>query len=343
LQRERDDALHKLAQQEAECCRLTMLMERTEAENSALSEERQRHTEEVATVRRELREAVDQVSQYKAEAHNARMEMEETRSRFDRMMIDQRNQIESLEDAGNRASREVAEHNGRVTEYVEGLFSVLLERVGMQQFTIDLLSSIQSLFYDPTPFVTTPPDFVPPKRSRSSNQIRPRSASVDRFGRGLGGGGGSLYRSADTLELAKNTQTRAEWREGIGDLRELINSLEREVSEASHEYSLMVQRIVSELERSVRVVGVFGVRPTDRDAVEVCNSWVESERKRRSRAGEEDWNSRIDWVEERAQFHAATRVMEVKFAQLAKLKRVLVARQSAISKAPKRPRPQLGY
>lgn len=269
------------------------------------------------------------------------MELEETRSRFDRMMVDQRNQIASLEDSSNRASREVAEHNGRVTEFVECLFSVLLERVGMQQFVVDLLSSIQSLFYDPTPFVTTQPDFVPPKRTRNGNQMRPRSASVDRYGRGLGGGGGSLYRSYDTLELAKHTQSRAEWREGIGDLRELISSLEREVSEASHEYSLMVQRIVGELERSVRVVGVFGVRPTDRDALEVCNSWVESERKRRARSGDDEWNSRIDWVEERSQFHAATRVMEVKFAQLAKLKRVLVARQGAIAKAPKRPRPQL--
>lgn len=152
---------------------------------------------------------------------------------------------------------------------------------------------------------------------------------------------GALYRSHDVLDMARHTQSRAEWREGIGDLRELITSLEREVSEASHEYSLMVQRIVGELERSTRVVGVFGVRPSDRDALEVCNSWVDSERKRRARSGEDEWNSRIDWVEERSQYHATTRVMEVKFAQLAKLKRVLVARQSTISKAPKRLRPQL--
>merc|ERR1719160_741132 len=136
-------------------------------------------------------------------------------------------------------------------------------------------------------------------RPRSGNQMKPRSSSVERYGRGLGGGGGALYRSHDALELGKNTQSRAEWREGIGDLRELIMSLEREVSEASHEYSLMVQRLVGELERSTRIVGVLGVRPTDRHALEVCNNWVESERKRRARTGENDeWNSRIDWLEE---------------------------------------------
>merc|ERR1719456_124370 len=102
-------------------------------------------------------------------------------------MVDQRNQIEALEDSSNRASKNLAEQHGRASEFVDCLFSVLLERVGMQQFVIDLLSSIQSLFYDPTPFVTTPPDFAPPKRSRAGNQMRPRSASVSGhpYGRGL--------------------------------------------------------------------------------------------------------------------------------------------------------------
>lgn len=119
------------------------------------------------------------------------------------------------------------------------------------------------------------------------------------------------------------------------DIRDLITCLEGEISTASQDFSAQVQRIVAEAEQAAHAVGVPRGRESlslegEHSIFRACAAWVDQERKRRETLGLPQGIPLpcIDWGEERTQYHATTRSMETKFAQLGKLKRLFEARVS---------------
>merc|ERR1711881_345627 len=146
LQNERDEALRQAASHEAEVVRLTVQLERSEAEHRSLAEERQRELGELSRIRREHRDALEPLAALRAEAHQSRATSEEWRQRFDKLVADQRQQIASLEDAGSRASRDLVEHETRASEFGDGLYTCIHERTALLHFVVDLLAALQSLF-----------------------------------------------------------------------------------------------------------------------------------------------------------------------------------------------------
>eukprot|EP00747_Dinoflagellata_sp_TGD_P164239 gnl/TRDRNA2_/TRDRNA2_183888_c0_seq1.p1 gnl/TRDRNA2_/TRDRNA2_183888_c0~~gnl/TRDRNA2_/TRDRNA2_183888_c0_seq1.p1 ORF type:complete len:603 (-),score=87.19 gnl/TRDRNA2_/TRDRNA2_183888_c0_seq1:64-1785(-) len=360
---------------EGEAGRLAGLVEHSEAQQRMLTEEKQTALNDLQKARREHRDALEQIAALTADLHQSRLASEDCRSSFERLVSDQRHQIEVLEDTSRIATCDLEKYNHRASEFGEALFTCLYERTALLQFLVDLLTALQSLFYDPTPFVKASTlsgnvsSLSIPIQSQSITKARPRSASAER-GCGprqngcsvcgsippVAPGGIALYQSGprppcrdiQARGAARNVNCM-DWREGLQELRELIRSLEGEISEASNHFSTQAKRMIDEAEKSSQALGLqrcndvsgstlasLADRPTDWSAMRVSNAWVEQERERRIKQGvpTESLAPRVDWVEERAAYQATTKSMETKFAQLAKLKRVLGMREGVVRRKP---------
>jgi len=322
LQRERDEALRRASEQQAEIARLTKLAERKDAEHRALYEDRHREIGELQRLRREHRDALEQLAALRAEAHQSRANSEEVRARFDRLLTDQREQIEALE---QRTNREVAEQSGRTEELGGTLYACLQERMLLLQFLVDVLKTAQAVFND------APSAGSAPLRSPSvPSRTRSRSCSCERG-----------HRHSGCYACGTSVKQR---REGIADLRELVLSLESEIHEMSQEYAMLLQRVSSEAELSSRVLGpvstlgdyragfLAGDAPDPRSVMRTCLAWADQEHHRKERHGlpPDTPIPCINWAEERERYQAATRSLQTKFNQLAKLRRVLRARQGTV-------------
>jgi hypothetical protein len=341
LQRERDESLHQAAAHEAEVVRLTLELEKSEADHRSVVEERQRERDEISRMRREHRDALEQLAALRADAHQSRTTSEDWRQRFDKLVADQRQQISALEEVNSRASRDVAEHETRATDFGECLYVCIHERSTLLYFLVDLLSSLQSLFYEPTPFVTAQPAVRQTAAARSAHGgARNRSSSCDGHMHKHSGCYACSYKQGQTHTHggfgATHTQGRQDWRDGLSDLQELITALEHEIGDTSEQFSKQVHRIVDEVEQCAQVVrragteSVLGDQMHNQVVLQTCLAWVDQERRRLDKLGLpfDSLAPRVDWAEERTQYHAATRAMEMKFAQLMKLKRVMQNRQT---------------
>jgi len=373
LKRERDEvsmiqqqACSKLASQESEITKIAAMLERSEAEHRCLSDERQREaadrsaarqseTAELQRARRETREAQEQLTALQKEASQARCTAEEWKTRFERLLADQRQQIETLGDASSSASRDLAEQTRRAAAFGEALYTCLHERNALLHFVVDVLTALQSLFYDPTPFCSMGIQAANSRAGCNHNGApsRPRSASVDRWHRHSGcyacasSPGG--HRTASPSAFGnRHTHGRQEVLQGAQDLRELANALEEEIGGASSDYSALVNRVVGEAEKNARVLGLLrgpGMSIADcaassdeagsaatgsRSVLRTCLDWIAQEKRGREALGipKDSLAPSVDWSEERSQYQAVTRSMHTKFEQLSKLKKVLHARHN---------------
>ncbi|CAE7653747.1 Nsun2 [Symbiodinium microadriaticum] len=136
---ERSQALRRAADQESEVLRLTMLVER-------------RELSELQRLRREHREAREQTAALRAEVQQTKSAADETRQRLEKMLTEQREHMEALEESAGLAERELQDRSMQSADMEIALFSCLQERTSLLQFMVDLLSALQTLFYDPTPF-----------------------------------------------------------------------------------------------------------------------------------------------------------------------------------------------
>ncbi|CAE8591209.1 unnamed protein product [Polarella glacialis] len=183
LQRERDDALRRAADQESEVLRLTMLVERSEAGHCALLEERQRDAADTQRLRREHREAMEQLTALRAEVKLEKGQAASTSQSCSTAAC----ALGKLPTA--HAERELSERSSRTSDTETALFSCLMERTTLLQFMVDLLTALQTLFYDPTPFTKLHLESSSPTRATvaggagNRNGSRPRTASVERRGR----------------------------------------------------------------------------------------------------------------------------------------------------------------
>lgn len=318
LQRERDEAQRKAAEQEAEVLRLTMLVERSEAGHCALLEERQRELTEVQRLRREHREAREQLVALRTEVSQTRGSSEEKRQRFERIISEQREQIEALQEANGLAERELQDRGTQSSDMETALFSCLQERTALLQFMVDLLSALQTLFYDPTPFTRLRLRSPSPTPGGANCAGRRRAASRETWHRPAAGQ--PLDRSLKDLQVS-----------GSEDLKELCSALESEIAQASQAFSAQVQRVLAEAEQSARAVSTVH-QPGQQ--MRACGAWVEQEKRRKEKQGlpADRAVPSVDWGEERAQYLTTTRAMETKFGQLIKLRRLLQARFNAAAR-----------
>eukprot|EP00927_Polykrikos_kofoidii_P037749 TRINITY_DN3196_c0_g1_i1.p1 TRINITY_DN3196_c0_g1~~TRINITY_DN3196_c0_g1_i1.p1 ORF type:complete len:664 (+),score=129.21 TRINITY_DN3196_c0_g1_i1:79-2070(+) len=148
---------------------------------------------ELQRCRHEQRETHEHLVTLQTEAQQSRATCEELRASFERVMSDQRAQIEMLEGADNRASRDCGEQSRRLSEISEALYTCLHERSALLYFIADLLATLRSLFHDPTPFSAVwqakqGGDLLEPHDARSANwSSTPRVSSARRH-RAAGGG-----------------------------------------------------------------------------------------------------------------------------------------------------------
>lgn len=326
LQRERDEALRRAADQESEVLRLTMLVERSEAGHCALLEERQRELSELQRLRREHREAREQTAALRAEVQQTKSAADETRQRLEKMLTEQREHMEALEESAGLAERELQDRSMQSADMEIALFSCLQERTSLLQFMVDLLSALQTLFYDPTPFTRLRLRSASPPPGAAG---RRRSTSREPTHRHLHSG---CYACASQCDLAPLPSAQA--MKDIGttisggdDLRELCTALEAEIAQASQAFSAQVQRVLAEAEQSARAIG----SAAPGQSLRACGLWVEQEKRRKEKQGLPSDRAvpSVDWAEERAQYLATTRAMEAKFAQLTKLRRLLQAKYTA--------------
>jgi len=338
----RDQACSRVASQEAEMKRITALMERSEAEQRRLAQERQREVDELRheaaeleRSRREQKEAHDQFTLLQAEARQSRATSEEWRARFERLMKDQRLHIESLEESGKRTMRDLSDQTRHAVEFGEALYTCLHERAALLDFVVDLLTALQSLFYNPTPF-TSLEAWVQQQAlaGRRSSGSRGRSTSAERQHSHRHSG---CYACRWNEKSARLSELRGE-----ADLQELVVALRSEIGAASKEYSMQVQRIASEAEKNAQILGISrnsgaavdagapaGTKSSDHGVFRTCLEWISEDRRRREVQGApaDSLAPFVDWAEERSQYKAATHAMETKFEQLSKLKKVLHAQQ----------------
>ncbi|CAK9064967.1 unnamed protein product [Durusdinium trenchii] len=306
-----------------------MLVERSEAGHCALMEERQRELSDVQRLRREHREAKEQLVALRAEVNQTRANADEKRQRFERIISEQREQIEALQEANGLAEKELQDRGSQSSDVETALFSCLQERTSLLQFLVDLLSALQTLFYDPTPFTRL--------RMRSPS---PTPGGVNCAGRRRAASRETFHRHSGCFACASS-----DWVPGAGperslkdlqvfggeDLKELCSALEGEIAQASQALTAQVQRVMAEAEQSARAVSA-AQQPGQQ--MRACGAWVDQEKRRKEKQGlpADRAVPSVDWSEERAQYLSMTRAMETKFAQLIKLRRLLQAKFNAARK-----------
>lgn len=265
------------------------------------------------------------------EVNQTRGNSEEKRQRFERIISEQREQIEALQEANGLAERELQDRGTQSSDMETALFSCLQERTALLQFMVDLLSALQTLFYDPTPFTRLRLRSPSPTPGGANCAGRRRAASRETWHRHSGcyacassdwvpAAGQPLDRSLKDLQVS-----------GSEDLKELCSALEGEIAQASQAFSAQVQRVLAEAEQSARAVSTVH-QPGQQ--MRACGAWVEQEKRRKEKQGlpADRAVPSVDWGEERAQYLTTTRAMETKFAQLIKLRRLLQAKFNAARK-----------
>jgi len=349
LHKESDAYRHKAMKHEAEVARLSVLLERNEAERSRLMqeqrremEERRKEGEELQQLRREHREALGEAAGDRAKLHELRAISEEQRWRLEELVQEQRERLQLMEEVG-----------GHTTNVSDALYRCVSERASMLHFLAELLLAQHTLLYHrPKDLVSTslkgfgPSDGASARKSSSPSRARGRSQ--DR----LSGTCAACVSESQVPRCRTCLGRREVGHEALGagtgatggptvssDLRELAASLEGELANGAQNLQAQAQRVAVEAEITARALAT---RPSGADAYEqersevsvaqhACSAWLEQERLQRERVGlpPRGLVPRISWAEERAHYQATMRVAESKFAQLAKVRRVLKNRQAA--------------
>jgi len=153
LESERDEAVRKVEDKEAEVRHLTRLVDRLQAERSAMEEDQQRERDrsriEAQRLGRERLEALQEAAAVRTETLQFRARSEALRGRLETTLSEQRQQLERLGGLGDLVSRDFEEQSSRVSSLSEALYSCLQERTTIIHFLVDVLMSLQSIVCDP--------------------------------------------------------------------------------------------------------------------------------------------------------------------------------------------------
>lgn len=324
LEAKRSEVAEELRICDDDKARFQLALSRAEQENKQLLQERQKKMEETIHLRQELRIATEGLTDIEAQTKEKLSDHEAQRQRLERLVDEQRRHIETLESSNQRDKEEAHLSRDTIERLGRGMWAMLEEKTRSLEFMTNLVSSMQSLFYNPTPFL---------EHARRTKKC-----------------GGS------------HTLKRLELREGVSELRELLEQIEDEIADSSQAYSKFIQRL---LQREDEMKRIIAVKPTSvlqqiqladqlliadakapsRDVDEDAYTFHPTSRKK-GRTQDEQENAKalvprrgkqsslyVDWATEMEQFKAITTVMETKFSQLTKLKKVIQVKQPAARRA----------
>merc|ERR1719247_3204879 len=130
-----------------------MAASQRDAESAHAVSEREELSEEVARLKRELRAAQEEIGKLQRTSVSVRQDAEEGRGRLERAVEAQRRELEAHEEMIGRARTRADEAEARARRQNEAMFALMVDTVHMLFYLTDLLSAMQALFYDPTPFV----------------------------------------------------------------------------------------------------------------------------------------------------------------------------------------------
>eukprot|EP00397_Hematodinium_sp_SG-2012_P032522 GEMP01034632.1.p1 GENE.GEMP01034632.1~~GEMP01034632.1.p1 ORF type:complete len:490 (+),score=117.78 GEMP01034632.1:78-1472(+) len=350
LESKRGQAKEELRISEDDKARLQLSVARVAQENKQLLQDREKKLEANLQLRQDLRTATDQLADLDAQMRERMKDFEAQRHRLERLVEEQRRHIESLEQTRHGELEEVMRSRETIERLGKGTWALLEEKAKCAEFLTNLVSSMQSLFYNPTPFVT------------QARMAARRCGGV-------------------------HTLKRLEVREGVSELRELLEQLEEEIADSSQAYSKFIQRLLQREDEMKRIVAI---KPTNvLEQIQVVDSLLMADQKRLrrdvssygftpgarasslkasrgSRGSEVDTErgsgflgtkalrgsrgseldtehgsgfsgtkaprakamTSVDWAAEMLQFQQITSTMETKFIQLTKLKNVIQSKST---------------
>jgi len=242
--------------------------------------------------------------------------------------------------------------NCEARDVSDALYACLRERTALIRFVIELVSTVQPMLFESSPSTSSARlgsargDRRPAAKQASSSPSRdtPHMCVYDcRRHRHAGcyvcGGHGRTNRDAPAdargRQLVEDVDD--DYHE-LGDLEELAELFQNEIKEAEQEHSLLSRKFAMEADKSARAIGITETEaaPLIRHLSELdvrcaCLAWIEQQRQRREDrmvSLADGLVPVVDWSEERSRYQSSIRSTEAKFAQLARLKRVLKSRQS---------------
>merc|ERR1712129_138252 len=354
LESERNEALRKVEDKEAEVRHLTRLVDRLQAERSAMEEDRQRERDrsqiEAQRLERERLEALEEAAAVRTEAQHLRARSETLRSRLEMTLSEQRQQLERLGGLGNRISRDFGEQSSRASGLSEALYSCLQERTTIIHFLVDALMSLQSILCDPA--LIGPSGLVARGSPRTPRRSTSTTTTIRQGGRAIqrcSSASGTAQRgsSASARERSPGcscerwhrhsgcsfcggSRTPAPSGRRLGPPRAVAaedsgEGLTSELVAAARDgYGGLARKLAAEADRSARISSVVqGVDPTSdgqpsqEDVQNACQAWVEQVRVRRR-----SFEPYVDWADERAKCQSLTVSLETRLRRLARLRQL---------------------
>jgi predicted nuclease with TOPRIM domain len=245
---EREDLQKRLNKVEGDTFHLSSSTNKAETQNLQYAEEKQRLLDEVVHQRREIKSAQDKLGMYRQESLDAKKNASLSRDQFQSIINQQRAQIEKLQEYADAASNEAekAAQSMKTLKQATNLF--ITERCNLMHMLIDTLHTMQTLFYDPSPFLKA-------SYAKQSAHVIPSKIPASQ---------------KSSIVVAGTDQYKRE----IADLREIASQLEKEIAESSATYKQLMQRLSGEADRAQRMVAQTTKDPGS--TIAVCNELIEN-------------------------------------------------------------------
>lgn len=205
LEQKRNEIANELRVIEDDRSRLSLAMGRAEKENRNLHDEIEMKIEEITNLKGETRIANETLLEVEQKSRDRISDLESQRVRLERHSEEQKNRIASLENSLSQGKLEYENSKNTIEQLTTGMWDVLGEKAECMTFISQMMQTMQALFYNPTPFLD---------QSRNDRKCH----------------GG-------------HSKRRMEVRDGVGELRDVLDQLEDEIAEASCAYNQFLQRL----------------------------------------------------------------------------------------------------
>ena len=329
---DKEELQRKLTSLESENSRMAYAMDRAIEENKEYAEERVRLTDELARVRSDAKEAREKLSLLRQDATENKRIADDTRNRLENIVNQQRAQIERIEKFAESASADTAEHLKAIGALSEGFSVFIRERVNLMGMLSETLRIMQTLFYDPTPFMrgSIIEDRVPSRDSamNSSSIGTRKNPTVSSKTSTLNPYIVQTTKKSASPPVVPPGPTLEQKRE-MSDLKEIGIQLEKEIRDAATVYSAILSRLSSAHDRGQRYADVLGDEASGKQTLAVCEAVLEAGNMKPNMLPEGGPVS-VDWSKEKSTLLHAISVMEAKFQQLMKIRGILSTREAAL-------------
>jgi len=310
MQLERDEAVRRVSGYEAELQALRQAVEHArDIQSSKMADACQSENIELQETKLELARVSQELASSRAEVWQLRSKSDEWRDRCEHLLA---------EDSRNSRKTEEQHVDRRDSEFGDALYRCLRERVALLEFVTELLTELQLLFKGNA--IEAYSD-----KLESGERERGRSHSEHRH-RGCFACVGAC--PAGCVRRRSPSRRR--------ETRELLASLEAEVSFSLEELTSQIDFVRDTAKEGVQILGLpvsvehnLG-EPCRHSVLQACLRWVETERRRREVGipRRRQLSPAVDWAAELARYQTAGRALRTHSGHLAALRRVLRASRS---------------